>query len=174
LVKLQYPIGRFEPPTVVDPARRTGWVDELEAFPRELRSIVTPLTESQLGTPYRPGGWTVRQVIHHVADSHANGLIRVKWTLTEDRPVIKAYFEERWAELADYRSVPIVVSLDLLDALHTRWVAVLRSLTEEQWRREFVHPESGPTRLEVHAGNYAWHGRHHMAHIRSLAERERW
>lgn len=174
MAKLQYPIGLFEPPAELSPTLRNGWVSEIEAFPSKLREFVTPLTEARLATPYRPGGWTVRQVVHHLADSHANGFIRVRWALTEDRPTIKPYFEDRWAELADYRDVPVTVSLDLLDALHVRWTALLRALSEDEWQREFIHPEWGPTRLEMHTGIYAWHGKHHLAHIRSLAERERW
>ena len=135
---------------------------------------MTPLTSSQLDTPYRPGGWTVRQVVHHVPDSHLNSLVRFKWALTEDRPTIKAYDEKGWAALPDYQVIPIAHSLDLLESLHVRWVGLLRNLSWTQLQREFVHPESGPVSLAETIGAYAWHGQHHLAHIQHLIEREGW
>ncbi len=171
---LRYPIGPFEAPHEVTAERVAAWIAEIERLPGDLRDRVADLTDDQLDTPYRPGGWTVRQVIHHLADSHLNSYIRFKWALTEDRPTIKAYWEDRWAELADYRETPIAVSLDLLASLHLRWCALLRSLTQDDLRREFVHPDSGPVSLGTSVANYAWHGRHHLAHIEALADREGW
>jgi hypothetical protein len=174
LARLQYPIGRFDPPAEVTDAHVRAWIEDIESVPRRLRALVEHLSAAQLDTRYRPGGWTVRQVVHHLADSHLNSYIRFKWALTEDRPTIKPYFEERWAELPDYRVVPIGVSLDLLEALHIRWCALLRSLRPDDLRREFIHPDSGSVSLAVNIGIYAWHGRHHMMHIQMLADREGW
>ena len=174
LQELRYPIGRFQAPPEVTAAQVDRWIGEIERLPGELRRVVEPLHEEQLETRYRPDGWTIRQVVHHVPESHLNSYIRFKWALTEERPRIKAYFEERWSELADVAATPVGVSLDLLDALHRRWVILLRSLTPQQLSREFVHPETGVVRLDVNIGIYAWHGRHHLAHIMSLAARNKW
>ncbi len=171
---LQYPIGEFEAPAEITAAHIEEWIGQIERLPAELRALVEPLSADQLDTRYRPGGWTVRQVVHHVADSHMNSLVRFKWALTEDRPEIKAYFEDRWAQLADYSEVPLEVTLTFLDALHRRWVTLLRSLRPEDLEREFVHPDSGPVGLAVNVGIYAWHGRHHLAHIENLARRRGW
>jgi DinB superfamily len=171
---LRYPVGRFTPPAVVSREQVETWIGEIARLPAALRAAVAPLSPAELDTPYRPGGWRVRQVVHHLADSHMNSYIRFKWALTEDRPLIKAYFEDRWAELPDYASVPIETSLELLEALHRRWVGVLRGLGPVELSREFLHPESGPVRLDVNVGIYAWHGRHHLAHVTRLAEREGW
>ena len=170
---LQYPIGEhatIEPPT---PEQVDAWIDDIAALPAALRRTVAPLTDSQLDTPYRPGGWTVRQVVHHLPDSHMNSLVRFKWALTEERPLIKAYDEQAWAELPDSRG-PVAPSLDLLETLHRRWMALLRGLTWAQLQREFVHPESGAVVLAESVGDYAWHGRHHLAHIQRLLAREGW
>ena len=173
---LRYPIGRFTPPdaataTAVTYARL---IDEIERAPRELRAAVEGLTDAQLDTPYRDGGWTVRQVAHHVPDSHLNAYVRFKLALTEDAPVVKPYDEARWAELPDSRR-PIAGSLAMLDALHDRWVALLRAMSDEQWRRGYVHPEQGRTvPLDEVLGLYAWHGRHHTAHVTRLRERMGW
>lgn len=172
--ELRYPIGRFAAPAGVSPAQVEAWIEEIERLPAALRSVVQPLTAEQLDTPYRPGGWRVRQVVHHLADSHLNSLIRFKWALTEERPTIKAYFEDRWAELPDYTTVPVSTSLRLLEALHERWVGLLRGLSATDLEREFLHPESGPIRLDVNIGLYAWHGRHHLAQVTRLADREGW
>ena len=169
----RYPIGKFSPPDTVTPQRVDRWIDDIEALPADLRRVVSALTDEQLDTPYRPDGWTVRQVVHHLPDSHMNSFVRFKWALTEDRPLIKAYDEKGWAELPDC-SARIACSLDLLDALHRRWVDLLRGLGWPQLQREFVHPESGPVMLAVSVGSYAWHGRHHLAHIERLIEREGW
>ena len=141
---LRYPIGRFEAPISVSPAHVQAWIDDIERLPALLHAAVEPLTADQLETPYRPGGWRVRQVVHHLADSHLNSFIRFKWALTETRPTIKAYSEALWAELPDYSNVPVATSLQLLDALHQRWVGLLRGFSPAAWQREFVHPDSGP------------------------------
>lgn len=174
MTDLRYPIGRFhhEGPVTDDDLAR--WIGEIEALPDQMRRAVTGLTDAQLDTPYRPGGWTLRQVVHHVPDSHLNSYVRFKWALTEEDPLVKTYEEQRWAELADYRVVPVDVSLRFLALLHEKWVLLLRSLSREQWSRRFVHPESGPTELARSAGHYAWHGRHHLAHITGTIEREGW
>ncbi len=139
-----------------------------------LRSAVKGLSDPQLDTPYRPGGWTVRQVVHHVPDSHLNSYTRVRLALTEDEPTIKPYLEDRWAELQDARSAPVEVSLRLLECLHARWIGLFRSLDEAQWKRTFRHPELGVVSLEKNAALYAWHGRHHVGHIMALRERMGW
>ena len=174
LEKLRYPIGQYEPPTRIDKDQIEQWINEIETLPADLRKTVNGLTDTQLDTRYRPGGWTIRQVVHHLPDSHMNSFIRFKWALTEDRPEIKAYFEDRWAELPDYSVTPVSASLDLLEALHQRWVALLRSLTRRDLDRNFIHPESGPANLAETIGSYAWHGRHHLAHIRETIRREGW
>jgi hypothetical protein len=157
---LRYPIGRFE-----GKGELPQWIDEIAAAPSNLRAAVKGLTPQQLDTPYRPGGWTVRQVVHHVPDSHLNSYVRFRLALTEDEPTIKPYDEERWAGLVDARTAPVEVSLALLESLHERWVLLLRSLTPADWQRTFRHPELGVVTLERSAGLYAWHGRHHVAHI---------
>ena len=174
LEKLRYPIGRFEPPSRIEKDQVERWINDIEALPADLRRTVKGLTDAQLDTPYRPGGWTIRQVIHHLPDSHMNSFIRFKWALTEDRPEIKVYFEDRWAELPDYSVTPVSASLDLLEALHRRWAVLLRSLTRQDLDRTFIHPESGPASLAETIGSYAWHGRHHLAHIREAIRREGW
>ncbi len=146
LDELQYPIGHFNVPASIDESQIQTWISDIEALPEDLRRVVERLSESQLDMPYRPGGWTIRQVVHHLPDSHMNAFVRFKWALTEDRPRIKTYFEDRWASLSDYSSVPISVSLGFLEALHERWVGLLRCLGPEDLDREFIHPESGPTR----------------------------
>ena len=170
---LRYPIGRFAAPETPGPPAVRTWIHDIAALPADLRRTVAPLEDARLDTPYRPGGWTVRQVVHHLPDSHLNSFIRFKWALTEDRPRIKDYDERRWAELPDARG-PITPSLDLLDALHRRWVHLLHSLEWDALQREFRHPVSGPTKLATTVGAYAWHGRHHLAHIQRLIERNGW
>lgn len=146
-------------------------MDEIAGTPARLKAAVAGLSAEQLDTPYRPGGWTVRQLVHHVPESHMNSYIRYKWALTEDEPTIKPYYEDRWAELSDARTSPIEPSLALLESLHQRWITLLRGLTEEDWKRTFRHPDLGLIRLDQNAALYAWHGRHHVAHITSLRER---
>ena len=171
---LQYPIGRFEFPREVTDQDRARFIQEIADTPVKLRAAVAGLSEQQLDTPYRPGGWTVRQVVHHVPDSHMNSYVRFRLALTEDEPTIKPYDEGRWAELADARTARIEPSLVLLESLHERWVLLLRSLAAADWRRQFRHPELGVVSLEKNLALYAWHGRHHVAHITSLRERMGW
>ena len=168
----RYPIGKFEHDGFVTDADLARWISQIEALPGQMRRAVAALTQEQLDTPYRPGGWTLRQVVHHIPDSHLNSYVRFKWALTEEEPVIKAYDEQRWAELVDYRVVPVETSLEFLAVLHAKWVMLLRSLSREQLSRRFTHPVSGPTELAWNVGNYAWHGRHHLAHITNTIERE--
>jgi hypothetical protein len=162
---LRYPLGRFTPPAQVSPAELRGWVDDLERFPADFRLDVEALTDDQLAERYRPGGWTLRQVVHHVPDSHVNAYVRCKWALTEENPAIKTYFEARWAELPDVAG-PVALSLALLDAVHARWVTLFRGLDGDAVARTFVHPEWGAMSVAALAGMYAWHGRHHQAHLR--------
>ena len=171
---LRYPIGPYERPEPLTDEHVRGWIRDIETLPKELRKVVEPLSPVQLDTPYRPDGWTVRQVVGHLADSHMNSIIRLKLALTEDRPTIKPYFEDRWSLLPDSAGVPVPATLDLLDGLHYRWVVLLRGLTWQQLQRDFLHPDSGITPLSVNTGMYAWHGKHHLAHITRLIEREGW
>ncbi|HKB36687.1 MAG TPA: putative metal-dependent hydrolase, partial [Gemmataceae bacterium] len=166
--------GKFQPPASVTDAERAVLVDQIAALPAELRSVVSTLDDTQLDTPYREGGWTVRQVVHHVPDSHVNAYTRFKLALTEDVPTIKTYEEAQWAELPEARSAPIGVSLALLEALHQRWVLLLRVLAPAQFARSFRHPELGVMTLDQQIALYAWHGRHHLAHITSLRTRMGW
>ena len=175
LTDLRYPVGTYTLVTVPTREEVSGWIEDISAAPAAMRAAVKGLAPAQLETPYRPEGWTVRQVVHHLADSHVNAYIRFKLALTEDTPTIKPYDEAAWAELEDTAAVPISVSLDLLDALHVRWVALLRSLTPEDLERDFRHPEKGRLmRLDSTLGMYAWHGKHHVAHVTALREREGW
>jgi uncharacterized damage-inducible protein DinB len=174
MADLRYPIGKFAYDGTPTEQQRNRFIDDIEQTPARLRSAVEGLSQQQLDTPYRPGGWTVRQVVHHVPDSHLNSYMRFKLALTEDEPTIRPYMEDRWAELEEARSAPIESSLALLEALHQRWVLSLRAIHPEQWKRTFRHPELGPMSLEKNLALYAWHGRHHVAHIRSLRERMGW
>ena len=171
---LRYPIGefKFEAP-LTDDGRQT-LIEKIAEVPARMREAVSGLTEEQLETPYRPEGWTVRQLVHHVPESHLNAYTRFKLALTEDEPTIKPYFEDRWANLDDARQAPIALSLDLLSALHARWVWFLRSLREEDFRRTFRHPDLGIVSVDKNIALYAWHGQHHVAHITSLRERMGW
>ncbi len=172
LETLQYPIGRFQWDAVCP--NRSECLRAIEDTPGELRRVVRGLTEEQLDTAYRPGGWTVRQVAHHYADDHLNTYVRFKWALTEDAPLIKGYSEPLWAELPDARTGPVEPSLDLLTALHQRWMLAWRSLQEQDWLRTFRHPKRGDVSLEQLASLYAWHGRHHVAQVRALRVRNGW
>ena len=170
----RYPIGKFHfdgPPTE---EQRKKSIDDIAQAPANLRKAVKGLSDKQLDTPYRPDGWTVRQVAHHVPDSHLNAYVRFKLALTEEEPTIKPYAEDRWAQLADTQATPVEVSLAMLDSLHDRWVRLLRSLQPEDWKRSFRHPELGLVSLEKNLALYSWHGRHHVAHITSLRERNDW
>ena len=170
---LSYPIGKFDNSSI-DPNRRTEFVQTITDLPAKLREAVNGLNEEQVDTPYRPGGWTVRQTIHHVADSHLNSLIRFKLALTEDKiPTIRPYYEDRWAELADSK-LPIDVSLNLIDGLHQRWAALLNSMSDDDFNKKFNHPETGEWTLDGALALYAWHSKHHTAHITKLRERENW
>lgn len=172
---LRYPIGQFRYEGAPDQPRREQWIEEIAAAPAKLRAVVAGLSSQQLDTPYRDGGWTVRQVVHHLPDSHLNAYTRIKLALTEDEPTIRPYEEARWAELPDARSGPVELSLTLLDVLHQRWVLLLRSLRPDDFRRRFRHPEHGRLfELDEAVAMYAWHGRHHVAHITSLRRRMRW
>jgi hypothetical protein len=175
MINLKYPIGKFSWPSKCDENDIKKWIDEIEELPHNLFNEVRNLTEAQLDTPYRPGGWKVRQVIHHLADSHMNCLVRFKWTLTEDVPTIKPYFEDRWAELTDYTLVPIEVSLDFIKFLHIRMVTLFRSLKKNELAKQYFHPETGSKiDLARNIALYAWHGKHHLAHITTLIQREGW
>jgi DinB superfamily len=171
---LQYPVGRFTEPAEITPVLRLAAIDEIAALPAAMRAAVHGLTDSQRATPYRDGGWTVHQVVHHVADSHMHAYIRVKFALTENSPTIRPYDEAAWTLLPDVAALPIDVSLSLLDGIHARWVACLRGLSAPQFLRPFVHPELGPQRIDLSLLRYQWHGRHHVAHITSLRTRMGW
>jgi hypothetical protein len=171
---LSYPIGRFAPISPSSAEVRRAAIDDIAALPRNLRDAVAGLDDAQLDTPYRPGGWTVRQLVHHVADSHMNGFVRMKLALTEDTPTIKPYDEKTWANLADAR-LPVEISLAILDNLHARWDVVNRGLTPAQFLRTFYHPEMQKTLdLDTQVQLYGWHSKHHVAHVTALRRREGW
>jgi hypothetical protein len=174
-VDMRYPIGRFRFPSESSGETRRQWIEEIATAPPQLRSAVIGLTTGQLDTPYREGGWTVRQVVHHVPDSHLNAYTRIKLALTEEQPTIKPYEEARWAELPDGRSGDIEPSLRLLENLHQRWLMLLRQLKPSDFDRQFRHPEHGRLfSVSETLALYAWHGRHHVAHITALRERMGW
>ncbi len=168
----RYPIGRFDAPDSSQDVDR--WIDAIAAAPGELRRAVDGLGDAQLDTPYRDGGWTIRQVAHHIPDSHMNAYIRFKLALTEESPVIRPYMEDRWAELEEAKNAPVEMSLRLLEALHIRWVAALRALDAADLERTVQHPELGTVPLFRIIAMYAWHGRHHIAHITGARERMKW
>jgi hypothetical protein len=174
LDNLRYPIGRFSPPASSVAGIRTAHIQTVRLLPERLRAAVAGLTDAQLDTPYREGGWTVRQVVHHIADSHANAYIRCKLALTEDWPVVKTYDEAAWANLADSRLLPVDVSLSLIAALHYRWAALLESLSDEDFQKGYEHPEYGRSNLARALAMYDWHSRHHTAHITGLRARQGW
>jgi|SRR5215831_18735023 len=169
-----YPIGKFHYDDAPSDEQKRVFLEQIAETPANLRAAIKGLSDTQLDTPYRTGGWTVRQVVHHVPDSHMNSYVRFKLALTENEPTIKPYAEDRWAELADTKATPIEVSLTLLDSLHDRWVRLLRSLNADDWKRTFRHPELGPMTLEKTLALYAWHGRHHVAHITELRKQKSW
>lgn len=171
---LRYPVGPCEYPASLSAEQRKPHIQEIAAMPARLREAVSGLDEQQLDTPYRPGGWTVRQVVHHLADSHMNAYTRFKLALTEEEPTIKPYNETRWAELNDSRTTPIETSLTLMDVLHERWMNLLRGMNPADFSRRMNHPEHGPMSLDRTLGLYAWHGRHHVAHITNLRQRHGW
>ncbi len=173
--ELSYPIGQFVIPAKIDTQQINHWIDEIEALPALMEAAVKGMSITQLDTPYRPEGWSVRQVIHHVPDSHIGSYCRFHWALTEDNPVIKSYDEKAFAELNYHKDLPVEVSLTLLKAIHARWVILLRSLSPMDLDRTFVHPETKEVNILKNViGMYAWHGKHHLAHILSLKERMNW
>lgn len=171
---LSYPIGKFDKTQAVDPAAIPALIADIEALPALLATATAGLTAEQLDTPYRPGGWTVRQTVHHVADSHMNSAIRLRLALTETEPTIRPYEQQLWAELPDARTSPIELSLQLLHSLHARWVLLLKSMAPEDFSRAFRHPELGLVRLDTNLALYSWHGKHHTAHITGLRQRMNW
>lgn len=170
----RYPIGKFQFSGSSDQTQRAQLINEIEQAPKALRNAVTGLSSQQIETPYRDGGWSVRQVVHHVPESHMNAYIRFKLGLTEDSPTIKPYMEDLWAKTGDVQATPLETSLALLDSLHDRWVRLLRGLTAEDWKRTFIHPEMGTVSLDKSLALYAWHGKHHTAHITELRKRMGW
>src|SRR5258708_4406404 len=174
MTDLRYPIGKFSYAVAPTPEQRQQLLLEIEQAPSQLREAVKGLSPQQLDTPYRPEGWTVRHVVHHIPDSHLNAYVRFKLALTEDEPTIKPYAEDKWARLPDTAATPVDVSLTMLDSLHDRWVRLLRSIQNEDWKRTFRHPELGLVPLEKNLALYAWHGRHHVAHITSLRDKNGW
>jgi uncharacterized damage-inducible protein DinB len=174
LEQLRYPVGRFDPRAHVPAERRPALIEQIAETPANLREAIIGLDESQLDTPYRDGGWTVRQVVHHVPDSHLNAYIRIKLALTEKEPLIKTYEEHLWALLPDSKDTPVTVSLALLDALHIRWVILLRSLDDARFACTMRHPDWGIMTVTSILNLYAWHGRHHVAHITALRQRMNW
>jgi hypothetical protein len=175
LEQLKYPIGKLIIPDHISGREIENWISDIENFPKRLESIVKNLSEEQLNTPYRNGGWTVRQVVNHCGDSHVHSYIRFKWTLTENLPTIKAYYEDRWAELFDTKDAPIEISLNFIKALHAKWVYLLKGLSIDDLNKEFIHPESGETvSLKKNIAIYAWHCNHHYAHIENLLIRNHW
>jgi len=170
----RYPIGKYVKPMVVDDAQHKALVEQLTVLPVQLRKSVEKLTDAQLDTPYRADGWTLRQVVHHVADSHVNAYIRFKFGLTEDVPTIKPYAEGLWAELPEAKTGPVDMSLQLVDATHRRWLACVRGLPAVAFSRTFMHPESGTMNLAQQLALYAWHGCHHVAHITALRQAKGW
>ena len=171
---LRYPIGKLVRKPQLTAEERSSAIDAIADAPRALRTAVANLSDAQLDTPYRPDGWTVRQVVHHVADSHMNAYIRFRFALTEDNPAIKPYDEATWAELEDARTMPVDVSLDLLDRMHARLVTLLRSLHEGEFQRSLNHSQNGPMTVDALLGMYSWHGRHHVAHVSALRNRMQW
>lgn len=171
---LRYPIGKPPRKSELSPDDRTLAIEAIAAAPENLAEAVRGLNDAQLDTPYRPGGWTVRQLVHHVADSHVNAYTRLRFALTEDNPTIKPYEEAVWADLPDARLLPVSVSLLLLQALHERWVALLRALPHESFARTLQHPQNGAMKIDDLLTTYSWHGRHHTAHVTALRDRMGW
>ena len=173
LEKLKYPIGKFSKPSSISSSDVHQWIKEIILLPKELGEIVRKLSDEQLQTPYRPEGWTVQQVVHHVADSHMNAYIRTKLALTEDNPTIKPYLEDRWAQLPDSQETPVLFSIQLIQALHYRWAVILTSLKFDDFKKTFFHPESKRTITVAElVGIYAWHGKHHMAHVCLVSDKK--
>jgi hypothetical protein len=172
---LKFPIGEFVKPEIITKEILSKWISDISTFPSRLKNELHKLTDEQLDTPYRPEGWTIRQVVHHCADSHMNSLIRFKLTLTEDKPTVKPYFEDRWAELADAKKFPIESSIKIVEGVHERWTVLLNNLSENDYKRTFIHPEHGKEfRIDENIGVYAWHCSHHLAHITTLKQKKGW
>ncbi|HST11744.1 MAG TPA: bacillithiol transferase BstA [Terriglobales bacterium] len=170
----RYPIGKFSFDGSLNDQQKTTYLDDIEQAPARLEAAVRGLSDKQLDTPYRDGGWTVRQVVHHVPDSHINSYMRFKLALTENEPMIRPYMENLWAELPEAKTAPIELSLALLSSLHTRWMLMLRAIPQADWKRTFRHPEIGLMSLEKNLALYAWHGKHHVAHVTALREKMGW
>jgi len=170
---LRYPIGNFDKSIEITPENRQQLIETIEELPEKIKSATNDLSNEQLDTPYRPSGWTVRQTVHHVADSHLNSFMRFKLALTEELPTIRPYFEDRWAELADSR-MPIDVSIKIIEGIHARWTNLLQSMSEEDFNKQLNHPDSGVWTLEKMLALYGWHSRHHTAHINNLRIRNNW
>lgn len=172
---LKYPIGQFDCPNTISKQHIESWVSILEHFPNRLENLVKDLNDKQLDTPYRPEGWTIRQVVHHISDSHHHSYTRFKWALTEDKPVIKAYYEGPWAELIDSKMAPIAMSISHLRAIHFKLVYLIKLLTDNQLEKCFIHPEtSKEVSLSANIGKYAWHSNHHYAHIENILKSKGW
>lgn len=175
LEKLKYPIGQFDCPHNISKQHIESWISILEHFPNRLENLVKDLNDDQLDTCYRADGWTIRQVVHHISDSHHHSYIRFKWALTEDKPLIKAYFEDRWAELIDSKEAPIDMSISHIRAIHCKLVYLLKRLSDEDLNKIFVHPETNDeVKLSYNIGNYAWHSSHHYAHIENIMKQKGW
>ena len=173
LARLQYPIGKFKAPDTITEQKLEEWITILEMFPSQLRDMVSEMNDSQLDTPYRPDSWTVRQLVHHIADSHQHCYIRFKWALTEDNPTIKPYEQDEWAKQPDLEGMPVEWSLRLIEAVHYKLVRLIRSMTSEDFKRTFVHPDDNSVvALKENVGVYAWHSMHHFMHIANLVKRE--
>lgn len=173
LEKLKYPIGKYEFPRQVSQSNIENWIEVIAELPQKLNKLIRPLNEEQLATRYRPGGWTIRQLVHHIADSHMNALLRFKWTLTEDTPTIKAYDQDLFVQLDDSLSAPVEYSLDFLTGLHAKWVFLLKNLKPSDFEKKFVHPETGKEiGLLKLLGMYAWHSAHHYAHIENIINKK--
>lgn len=175
LEKLKYPIGQFECPNPITDLHIADWISTLEKFPIKFEALVKHLTKAQLDTPYRPGGWTIRQTVHHVADSHHHSYTRFKWALTENKPVIKAYEEKDWADLFDSKTAPVQMSLEHLKAVHYKMAYLLKGLSKKDLKKSFVHPETdSEVPVDYNIGNYAWHSSHHYAHIENVLKQKGW
>jgi hypothetical protein len=175
LEKLKYPIGKFEAPSTYTSEYISAKIEEIRTFPERMKKETLHLSDEQLDTPYRPGGWNLRQLIHHCAESHMNGFIRTKWSLTENIPIIKAYDEVLWAELPDNLKMPIAPTLNLLEGLHYRWAFIMQNLSETDLQKSFIHPENNSEySIKQIIGTYAWHGNHHLAHITNLKKYKNW
>lgn len=172
---LKYPIGKIEVPQNIASDDIKKWITDISELPGKLNKAVRPLSKKQLDTPYRPEGWTLKQLIHHIADSHMSGLLRFKWALTEDEPTIKAFDEKAFADLYDSKLAPVEISLDFISALHGKWVILMENMSNADFEKTFVHPGSGHRfTLKESLANYSWHSRHHYAHLHNLLQRKGW